>query len=170
MSLASKHPELIKEWNYEKNKDITPETTPIIPGLKIWWRCDKGHEWEAYVNNRIAGHGCPYCYEKNRDLTPDQVTVFSSKRVWWRCDKGHEWDACISRRANGSGCPYCHNDNKKKSVICVETEQIFDSISEAACTLYPDSPFAAHSGISKCLRGICNTYHGQHWKRIDSNN
>lgn len=30
---------------------------------KMWWRCDKGHEWIASVNARTnVGTGCPHCY------------------------------------------------------------------------------------------------------------
>lgn len=25
------------------------------------WRCERGHEWEAYVSNRRKGSGCPEC-------------------------------------------------------------------------------------------------------------
>jgi len=46
-SLASKNPDLIKEWNFKKNTEITPDN--IFPGSdkKVWWICINKHEWEA---------------------------------------------------------------------------------------------------------------------------
>ena len=29
---------------------------------KVWWKCSKGHEWEAMIANRFdKKRGCPYC-------------------------------------------------------------------------------------------------------------
>ena len=32
---------------------------------KVWWKCVKGHEWIASINDRSRGNGCPFCYGKN---------------------------------------------------------------------------------------------------------
>ena len=132
--LATLNPELALEWNYEKNKGVLP--TEIVPGSnkKAWWKCQRhGHEWEAVINSRERGNGCPYCgnqkvlvgfndlqtknpklaaqwnHTRNNDLLPTQVTAHSGKKVWWKCGNGHEWEAVISSRSNGNGCPYCGN-------------------------------------------------------------
>lgn len=35
---------------------------------KVMVRCRRcGHEWDAYPNNLMAGHGCIYCRNRNRD-------------------------------------------------------------------------------------------------------
>ncbi len=130
-SLLHSNPELSKEWNYEKNGNIKPEHFSANSGKKVWWRCSKGHEWQATISSRNAGHGCPYCagkkvlkgfndlltvnpfvakewdYEKNDNLKPENFTANSNKRVWWKCSKGHEWLATIANRNDGYGCPYC---------------------------------------------------------------
>jgi len=129
--LATLNPNLIKEWNYEKNGDLTPKDFTANSTRKVWWRCIKGHEWQATVNNRNYGRNCPYCagkkvlqgyndlgtlnpklasewnYEKNGNLKPEYFTANSNKKVWWRCRKGHEWQAVIASRNNGAKCPYC---------------------------------------------------------------
>jgi len=130
--LASRYPELAAEWHPTRNGELRPEDLPAYARDKIWWRCKKGHEWQAAVDDRVAGTGCPYCSSrkllagfndltttnpelvkewhptKNGTLTPDQVFPGSGKLVWWQCDKGHEWQAVISSRAKGGcGCPYC---------------------------------------------------------------
>jgi len=130
-SILFSNPELAKEWNYEKNKSIRPEHFATSSGKKAWWKCDKGHEWQARIADRNSGKRCPYCtgqkvlngendlqtinptlakewdYEKNNGLTPTSVLPNSSKKVWWKCSKGHEWQATIGSRNNGNGCPYC---------------------------------------------------------------
>ena len=124
-------PETAKEWNYERNGKLRPESFTANSNKKVWWKCSKGHEWQAIIANRNKGIGCPYCsgryvvkgetdlqtinptlakewnYEKNNGLRPDAFTVSSGQKVWWRCSKGHEWQAAIAHRNNGRGCPYC---------------------------------------------------------------
>lgn len=103
---------------------------------KMWWKCNKGHEWQATIASRNKGSGCPYCagkkvlkgyndlqtvnptlaseqnYGKNGNLVPDKLTANSSKKVWWKCEKGHEWEAQVYNRNNGRGCPYCAGRKK----------------------------------------------------------
>ncbi len=129
--LATKNPELSKEWNYEKNGNLQPTDLTDGSNKKVWWKCDKGHEWEAYINNRKKGYGCPFCsnkkvligfndlltvnpelakewnYNKNGELKPTDITEKSNVIVWWRCKNGHEWEANANNRSKGKGCPYC---------------------------------------------------------------
>ena len=132
--LQTVNPSLAKEWNYEKNNGLTP--TDVMPNSdkKAWWVCNKGHEWQASINSRNNGIGCPYCsgrfaikgqndlqtvnpslakewnYERNNGLTPMDVTPNSDKKVWWKCKKGHEWQAIIGSRNRGNGCPVCNSE------------------------------------------------------------
>lgn len=129
-SLQEAYPEIAAEWHPTKNGTITPDdVTPGSP-KKMWWICQKGHEWQAAISDRVRGSGCPYCSgkkvlpetslaainpelaaqwnpTKNGELTPEQVAPFSYRKVWWLCPNGHEWEAQISNRSNGNGCPYC---------------------------------------------------------------
>ena len=129
--LASKYPDLAKEWNCEKNGSLRPDQVVFASEEKVWWRCEQGHEWQAIISNRIKGHSCPYCsnfavlvgfndlattnpelvtewdYERNKGLKPADVTAGSHKRVWWKCSKNHEWLADIKSRTSGNNCPYC---------------------------------------------------------------
>ena len=125
------NPKLMAEWNYEKNIDLDPSKVTLGSSKKVWWKCSKGHEWQAIIANRNKGVGCPFCAnkkvlqgyndlqtanpalakewncEKNKDLTPENVTFNSNEKVWWICKNGHEWQATIARRNQGNGCPYC---------------------------------------------------------------
>ena len=132
--------ELMKQWDYEKNKE-NPSEISSGSKKKYWWKCHKGedHQWEAQVRERAKGSNCPYCMGrklsktnnleyinptlakewnmiKNKDLKPNQVFANSSIKAWWQCskDKTHEWDAKISTRNKGTGCPFCSNRNATK--------------------------------------------------------
>jgi hypothetical protein len=133
--LDNLNPALSKQWHPTKNGNLTPKDVTIMSGKKVWWLCDKGHEWEDTIDHRSSGRGCPYCSgqrvckdnclqtinpnlanewhpTKNGDLTPKDVLPGSGKKVWWLCDKGHEWKAVIYSRKAGRGCPRCFGRKK----------------------------------------------------------
>ena len=66
-SFGETFPELLKEWDYEKNKDIAdPMKVTRGSAKKVWWKCSKcGHSWQATVNNRSRGSGCKPCSFKS---------------------------------------------------------------------------------------------------------
>ena len=132
--LETVDPTLAKEWNYIKNGNLKPNDFSSNSGQKVWWKCDEGHEWQATIDSRNNGHGCPFCagqkalkgendlqtvnptlakewnYEKNNGLTPMDVLPSSNKKVWWKCKKGHEWQSSIKNRNKGVGCPVCNSE------------------------------------------------------------
>ena len=134
--LETINPTLAKEWNYEKNNGLTPMDVMPYSNKRVWWMCNKGHEWQSTIANRNNGNGCPYClgryaakgendlqtvnptlaeewnYEKNGDLKLEEITANSNKDVWWKCTKGHEWHATIANRNKGNGCPVCNSERK----------------------------------------------------------
>jgi len=60
-------PDLAKEWHPNRNDSLTPFGVLPMSNRKVWWRCSKGHEWQATVCSRsYLGNGCPVCYEANR--------------------------------------------------------------------------------------------------------
>lgn len=134
--LPTIHPELVKEWDYEKN-ELPPEEYFSSSAEKVWWKCDKGHSWQASINCRSRGNGCPYCthrrvergvndvptihpelvkewdYEKNAKR-PEDYSTGSHEKVWWKCENGHSWQADINHRSRGTGCPYCARSGMRK--------------------------------------------------------
>ena len=56
-SLAVKNPNLVKEWHPTKNNDLTPYDVAPNSVEKVWWQCEKGHEWEAVISSRNQGIG-----------------------------------------------------------------------------------------------------------------
>ena len=126
------HPALQSQWIAEKNT-ADPAAIPMSARDKLWWCCEKGHQWQASPDSRArGGHNCPYCTaqlvlpgetdlatrnpdklrlwhpEKNLPLTPSDVGPGSRRKVWWRCEENHEWQASVySVVGSNSGCPYC---------------------------------------------------------------
>ena len=43
---------------------------------KVWWLGKCGHEWQATVNNRSNGHGCPICFRRNQSSFPEQAIFY----------------------------------------------------------------------------------------------
>ena len=73
----SKAPEqLRKEFNADKNK-IKIEELFISSRRKVWWICEKGHEWEAAVYSRTNGNGCRKC-TKQTSQTEQEIADFLS--------------------------------------------------------------------------------------------
>ncbi len=61
--LATKNPELAKEWHPTKNGDITPYDVTSSSHKKIWWICQEKncqHEWYTSPNGR-KNSGCAEC-------------------------------------------------------------------------------------------------------------
>lgn len=135
-SLASKYPEIAKEWHPTKNGDLKTTDISSKNDKKVWWLCSKcGYEWQAKIGNRtILNRGCPCCSNavvvkgkndlqsthpeiakewhptKNGTLTPDKVSYGYGKKVWWKCPNGHEYQATVNHRTGKSGtnCPVCY--------------------------------------------------------------
>ena len=77
-SFADNYPELLKEWDYDKNNGINPnELTPFCT-IKVWWKCSKGHSWPATIANRAKGRGCKECYRMNNPSHQRQYAVNKS--------------------------------------------------------------------------------------------
>ncbi|MCD8017507.1 MAG: zinc-ribbon domain-containing protein [Oscillospiraceae bacterium] len=131
--LAAQFPDIARQWHPTKNGTLTPEQVGSGAHRKVWWQCEKGHEWRSSVSSRTgSGAGCPYCAgklvitgetdlatlfpktaaewhtERNGTQTPQTVSANSNRKVWWICPQGHEYQAAVaSRTTHGSGCPYC---------------------------------------------------------------
>ena len=130
--LATRFPEIAKEWDDEKNSPLS--AADIMPGSQknYWWRCTVGHSYQATPNARTSKQsGCPFCsgnkvlpgfndlatlapavsqkwdYEKNGSLTPDVIAKGSTKAVWWKCENGHSWKKKVESQVLYDFCPIC---------------------------------------------------------------
>lgn len=137
--LATTDPELLLDWDEEKN-ELSPDQVNRGSHKKVWWRCALGHSYETAVYTHAAGSDCPYCTGRrvlpgfndlatthprvaaqweprlNGELTPQQVTRGSNKKVWWQCAEGHVWQAAVFSRTRkrASDCPVCAGTAKRR--------------------------------------------------------
>ena len=131
-SLKELRPDLVKEWDFEMNKSISPSEVSLHSTKKIHWKCLNGHKWVSSIENRTKKKGttCPVCSGrtpinktsfgylypdllKEWDLINNQIDPFnirpgSHKKVIWKCKEGHNWETPLYSRVDGSfGCPFC---------------------------------------------------------------
>lgn len=139
--LATKYPNLAKEWHPIKNGNLSPHNTTCNPHKKSWWICSTcGREWETRISDRVNHNsGCPYCawilatkqynllvhnpelckewnYELNKK-DPSEYLPYSNKKVYWTCkDCGNIWKINISNRSAGNNCPECAGSKVEKKI------------------------------------------------------
>lgn len=146
----AENPELLSEWDHERNADICrfPESTSAGVDQKVYWICKQGHSWQATPANRWRGQGCPVCVGKtilvgyndlgsthpelveewhmslNDSIFPTQVTSGSNRRVWWQCRAcGYTWRTSVANRVRGTGCPTCAKQRQGETRVAQHIEQ-----------------------------------------------
>lgn len=129
--MAKTNPKIAKEWDINKNVNLTPYDVTSGSAKEAWWLCHIcGHSWKTKIYSRLDGNGCPSCSGyvvtpsnrlsnnlkltkewdtiKNGVLSPDDVVKGSHKEVWWLCHIcGHSWKTSVKNRSSGRGCPSC---------------------------------------------------------------
>ena len=137
--LQTLRPDLAAQWHPSKNGKLAPKD--VSPGSvkRVWWLCERGHDYQSVVFSRADGTDCPYCAGKkvwpgfndlatlfpnltnqwhdtlNGALSPRDVTKGSHKMVWWECQEGHVWKAAVFSRTRkkAADCPVCAGKVKK---------------------------------------------------------
>ncbi|MCX5848104.1 MAG: zinc-ribbon domain-containing protein [Deltaproteobacteria bacterium] len=182
--LESRFPDLAKQWHPTRNIPLSPALVTCGSGKKAWWICLRGHEWQAAINHRVKGSGCPFCAgrqatpenslektyptiakqwhtTKNAGITPADVTKGSTRKVWWTCPVGHEWQATVGHRVAGRGCPFCAGKkiaaDKSLSVVCPHLIAEWHPWRNE--TLKPSN---VTSGSSKLVWWLCS--YGHEWR------
>lgn len=80
---ASVYPELLDEWNYEKNGSVKPTEITAHSDSKVWWRCKIcGKEWKAWIGDRARGVGCPRCFNGHHTSYSEQVIYYYVKQAF----------------------------------------------------------------------------------------
>jgi hypothetical protein len=80
--LQSRNPELLKLWNFQKNSEISPNQVTTFSGKRVWWNCEKGHEWQSIISNIAKGSGCPRCAPGGFDQSkPGIIYYIQSKEL-----------------------------------------------------------------------------------------
>ncbi len=133
--ICEHYPDLVAEWDYEKNHNIDIQKTTRGSAKVVWWKCSVNpkHNWQARVSKRSQGTGCPYCsghrvlkeesfaekypeilkewdYKENKNHDPWLISENSNYNASWICQNNseHKWKAQVySRTKNKTGCKKC---------------------------------------------------------------
>lgn len=178
--------QLKSEWAYDLNPEKT-EDLKTHSYLKVWWRCEKGHEWRASLDSRVyAGRGCPFCTKQmvipgendmatvapemaklwhptlNGDLNPSNISPGSRKTAWWQCERGHSWRAPVYSIKAGTACPYCSGRN------AIPGETDLATTHPQTLKLWSDrnklSPTEVTAGSHKKVWWVCEN--GHEWEAL----
>lgn len=107
-------PDISKEWNYKKNLS-KPEEYSHSAGNKVWWICQYGHEWEAFIYNRTyRKDGCPKC----------QTNGYSKRQIEWLNHIMEEQGIYI-QHAENEGEVYIPTVGKVDG-FCTETGTVYE--------------------------------------------
>ena len=141
-------PELAKEWSSKNLRGF--DTYSYGSQKRVWWVCEEGHEWQAQINSRTNGRGCPVCanrkveaglndlrqlrpeiaemWHPGNDKTPDEVSYGSAYKAMWVCpeDIQHTWKATVGDVAAGrSHCPECGGSvSRRESEVAQHLERL----------------------------------------------
>lgn len=140
-TLAEKRPDLLKDWDYNKNNELglNPETVAVGSQKYAFWKCNMcGHTWKTAISHRTGskGTGCSQCYKngpqlrlgksikseypdivkewdyENNILTPDKVAPTSQLKIHWICKRGHSYVMSPVRRIKNTECPKCAKNHR----------------------------------------------------------
>lgn len=138
-SLAENYPQLINQWDEEKNGELTPNDIPAKYHKRVYWKCpDCGYGWFESPSARIHGDrisSCPHCsgrvafpgvddlqtlypdlasewdYEKNVNVVPSEIKPGSNTPRYWICKKHNvSFRASPANRLRGGGCRLCKSE------------------------------------------------------------
>ena len=128
--VSETHPHLMKEW---AAKNITkPSEVTYGSKAKIWWVCERGHEWLTAVGNRAGNNtGCPYCSGRlcspensllalypilagelsldGHNVDAKDIHPGTTKKYTWTCNNKHSWTDSVRKRVGGKSCPTCES-------------------------------------------------------------
>lgn len=100
--LATTHPEIAKEWHPTKNGTKLPSHFVIGSRKKVWWKCEKGHEWETFIYNRKSynsksGTSCPFCQNDDSKGVKEIKLILERIKIPYICEQRFD-DCCYKRQ------------------------------------------------------------------------
>ena len=107
--------------------------------IKMQWKCQNNHIWNANFNNIKTGTWCPECAGKKKltieecqefaktkgGICLSEVYVNSDHKMSWKCQNNHTWNAKFDSIKSGwSWCPVCAGKKKLTIEECQEFEKM----------------------------------------------
>ena len=76
--LLTTHPQIIKDWDFDRNT-ISPDKVTFGSNKSVFWKCCHcGYEWKAKINDRTKKNGteCPKCSKRSGTSLPEQAIFY----------------------------------------------------------------------------------------------
>lgn len=193
-SFEEKYPDILKYWDYKKNKD-KPNEVSYKTKKEYFFKCEKNHSFKRspqQIKKKVdkTKLDCLVCsgllltkdtrldlkypkissewdLDKNK-LTPKEVSYLSDKKYWWKCENNHSWKAGISDRTG-------HRYKNKEGTKCPHCWQktisrneliIFSELHQFFNEVYSTyKVFNKHLDIFIKDINLAIEYDGYHWHK-----
>ncbi|WP_196803339.1 zinc-ribbon domain-containing protein [Arthrobacter sp. 135MFCol5.1] len=138
--LATLKPEVAAQWNVERNGLLRPSLFHPRSGVKVWWICPEGHEFQMAIAFRSMARNitCPIdtgrrFLQGTNDLatkepqlatdwdgelngaTASDVLAGGNAKRWWTCPAGHTQHQTVNSRRKARGCAKCPSGDRAAS-------------------------------------------------------
>ncbi len=162
------HPEIAAQadgWDPSKVAAFSHQMMP--------WVCLRGHRWDAQLDSRARGRGCPYCANKRilvgendfattdpelaaqaHNWDPTTLTRGSGKKREWLCPKGHVWTCPVAQRREVDECAVCSGKQ-----VLVGTNDFATTDPELAAQAHNWDPTTLTRGSGKKREWVCPNGH-----------
>lgn len=135
-SVAVQAPSVAQWWDAGLNavRGMDVESVPASSKRTAWWRCERGHLFDAPVSDMVARPVCPVCtgggsldvarpdiaelwdYRRNSGVSVSSVNENSGREVWWICPEGHEVCQSVESMCR-AGCSECARVKRVEAVL-----------------------------------------------------
>lgn len=154
--------------------------------VKLRWKCNENHEWEAAPESVKSGQWCPFCAGKRlwspglteaearlkecHSLAANRGGQFLSNQYLgavakykWRCGRNHEWEAVLDSVKRGVWCPFCAR-NRLWSPDRPEAEARLDECRKIAASNGGECLSDVYTNDSTKMRWRCAE--GHEWEAV----
>ena len=132
-SLAAKHPQLMKQGDWEGNQGTDPYSMGCSSTKKVLWTCTEHGQWAASPHKRVHNMtGCPKCARqrlsqprvrrgfvkdefleiyaelhptRNSGIDTETLTCGSNRKVWWLCQSDKSRPEGVNMSMHGRPLP-----------------------------------------------------------------
>ncbi|WOJ94259.1 zinc-ribbon domain-containing protein [Congregibacter variabilis] len=140
-NLLDTHPQIAREWDYERNARGPEEFAPGSQRV-AFWVCENGHSWSSAICHRTStarnqaccqackaiAYSCPELAAQlhptlNPPDTANTVRKGSSEPLYWLCELGHTFSASVVARLRANYPASCN----KCRAIAVKAPQLIQA-------------------------------------------
>ena len=87
--LDTVYPVIAAQWHPSLNNELTPKEVTAGSDKKVWWQCNMGHIWKAFIYSRTGPDkcGCPVCAGAiNRKRAEKYRAMLAEVGLEWKPD------------------------------------------------------------------------------------